>query len=277
MCAVFVKNDMRYDLKNKTVIVTGASSGIGAELSRRLICDYGCTVYGIARRVELLEKMRDTLGEKFIVTPLDVSKKENWTALVSTLESEGVVIDTLINCAGILPKFASVENSSSDDVICALEVNFYSQVYATEALLPVIKKSTQGAIISFSSSSALCTFAGVSAYCASKSASRAYFECMARENKSLYVATVMNGFVKTDIMKNQNASEKDARLFMKVCADLDKTVKKILRKIKRRKARIVVGIDAHLMSFFYRLFPNLTPKVISKILKKTKLEIFKDI
>ena len=268
---------MRYDLKSKTVIVTGASSGIGAQLSKRLVCDYGCTVYGIARREELLCQMREELGEKFIPTPLDVSQRENWISLACRLDSEGVVIDTLINCAGILPKFASVENSSSDEVKKALDVNFLSQVYATEAMLPIIKKSTQGAVISFSSSSALCTFAGVSAYCASKSASRAYFECMARENKDIYVACIMNGFVKTDIMKNQNAPEGDARLFMKVCADLDKTVSKILRKIRRRKSRIVVGIDAHLMSAFYRLFPNLTPKIISKILKGTHLEIFKDI
>ena len=268
---------MKYNLDNKTVVLTGASSGIGREIATRLVKNHACTVYGIARREGELEKLRQTLGEKFIPIPMDITHKEKWHDLFAKLQSDGIVVDTLINCAGILPKFASVEKSSANDTENALNVNFLSQVWASEILLPLIKKSTQGAIISFASSSALCPFAGVSSYCASKSASKAYFECMARENKEIYVASVMNGFVKTDIMKNQNATERETKLFNKVCADLDKTVTKILRRIKRRKSRIVVGTDAHLMSALYRLFPNLGPKIISKFLKKTKFELFKDI
>lgn len=268
---------MKYDFTNKTVIITGASSGIGKEIATRLVKRFNATVYGIARRAELLEQIALELGERFIPTPFDATDKSAWCELAKGLDSEGVIVDTLINCAGALPKFASVENSSADSVAKIMEINFMAQVYATEAMLPNIKKSTQGAIISFASSSALCPFAGVSAYCASKSATKMYFECMVNENKDIYVSSVMTGFVKTDIMKNQGASEKDARLFSKVCAPLDKTVNKIMRKIRRRKSRIVVGADAHLMSFMYRHFPRLTPKLISKILKKTKLEIFSQI
>ncbi len=268
---------MRYDFTNKTVIITGASSGIGKEIVKRLVGKFGATVYGVARRAELLDEIEGELGEKFIPTPFDATDKDAWGELAKRLADEGVIVDTLINCAGVLPKFASVENSSSESVAKIMEINFMAQVYATEAMLPIIKKSTQGAIISFASSSALCPFAGVSAYCASKSATKMYFECMASENKDIYVSSIMTGFVKTDIMKNQGASEKDSRLFLKVCAPLDKTVNKIMRKIRKRKSRIVVGADAHLMSFMYRHFPRLTPRLISKILKKTKLEIFKDI
>ncbi|MBQ2810009.1 MAG: SDR family oxidoreductase [Clostridia bacterium] len=268
---------MKYDFTNKTVILTGASSGIGKEMAKRLVNRFNCTVYGVARREELLCAIREELGERFIPTPFDVSIKDEWISLKNRLETEGKGIDVLINCAGILPRFASVENSTSQEFEMAMSVNFLSQVYATEAMLPIIKKSTQGAIISFSSSSALCPFAGVSAYCASKSASKMYFECMARENKDIYIATIMNGFVKTDIMKNQSPTEREAKIFNKVCADLDKTVNKIMRKIRRRKKRIIVGFDAHLMNFLYKFFPNLGPKIISKFLKKTNFEIFKDI
>ncbi len=273
----FEKVNMRYDFTNKTVILTGASSGIGKEIAKRLVLKFGAIVYGVARRAELLDEIKDSLGERFIPTPFDATDKGAWCELAKRLDGEGVIVDTLINCAGALPKFASVENSSSDSVAKIMEINFMAQVYATEAMLPIIKKSTQGAIISFSSSSALCPFAGVSAYCASKSAVRMYFECMASENKDIYVSSIMTGFVKTDIMKNQGASEKDARLFSKVCAPLDKTVSKIMRRLRRRKARIIVGADAHMMSFMYRCFPRFTSKLISKILKKTKLEIFSQV
>jgi short-subunit dehydrogenase len=273
----FEKVNMRYNFESKTVILTGGSSGIGKEIAKRLVLKFGATVYGVARRAEMLEEIRCELGERFIPTPFDATDKDGWGALAKRLDSEGVIVDTLINCAGALPKFASVENSSSESVAKIMEINFMAQVYATEAMLPIIKKSTQGAVISFASSSALCPFAGVSAYCASKSATKMYFECMASENKNIYVSSIMTGFVKTDIMKNQGPSEKDARLFSKVCAPLDKTVNKIMRRLKRRKVRIIVGADAHMMSFMYKHFPRLTPKLISKILKSTKLEIFSQV
>ena len=272
-----LRNDMKYRLENKTVVLTGASSGIGKEIATVLVTKYSCRVYGIARRESLLLELRDSLGDNFIPCAFDATDRGKWQDLANQLKSEDVTVDTLINCAGVLPKFSSVENSTSEQVLKAMSINFNAQIYATEALLPSIKKSTQGAVISFSSSSALCPFVGVSAYCASKSASRAYFECFARENKKLYVASVMNGFAKTDIMREQSIGKKEMRLISKVSASPQKTVARILRKIKKRKSRIIVGADAHLMNFAYKLFPNLAPKIITKILKGSGLEIFNEI
>lgn len=276
--AVFVNGEnMRYDFRNKIVALTGASSGIGRELATHLVTCFNCRVYGIARRENILNEMRTSLGELFIPCPFDVAVKENWTEFSKSLENDGVRVDILINCAGILPEFSSTLTAGSDAAEKALSINFLSQVYAAEAMLPIIKKSTQGALISFASSSALCPFAGVGAYCASKSASQRYFECLAAENSDIYVATVLNGFVKTDIMKNQHASERDIKIFSAVCADLDKTVNKLMRRFKRRKKRIIVGFDAHVMNLLYKLFPNAGPKIITKILKKSGLEIFSKI
>jgi Fe-S oxidoreductase len=63
-------------------------------------------------------------------------------------------------------------------------------------------------------------------------------------------------------------------VFSKISADLQKTVNKIIKKIKRRKGRIIVGLDAHLMNFLYKLFPRLGPAIITRVLKKSGLEIF---
>lgn len=268
---------MRYNLRNKTVVLTGASSGIGKEIATLLIKKHNCKIFAIARRETLLYELQNQLGENFIPYPFDVSIKEKWRDFATFLEKNDIQIDALINCAGILPKFSSAEKSTSEQTEMVMAVNFFSQIYATETLLPNIKKSSKGAIISFSSSSALCPFAGVSSYCASKSASRAYFECLARENKKIYVSTVMNGFVKTDIMRNQSASEKESRLVSWVSASAPRTARKIIRKIKRGKTRIIVGKDAHLMNFMYKLFPTSAPKIISWFLRKTGLELFKDI
>ena len=268
---------MRYKLNNKTVILTGASSGIGKEIAIKLICDYSCTVIAVARNEERLMSVKASLGDlsdRYIVHPFDASAKENWQSLASELEKTDTPVHILINCAGILPKFKS--GQTSDEIRNVFEINFFSQVYACEALIPLLQKSGESAIVNFSSSSALCPFGGVSAYTASKSALEKYTAALAVESKML-VCCVLPGFIKTDIMKNQGASERDARLFNKISASPKKAVKKILRRIRRKKSRIIVGFDAHLMNFMFKFFPKRAPKLITRFLRKTGLEIFKEI
>ena len=268
---------MRLDLRNKTVIITGASSGIGKCLAFKLIKDYGCSVIAVARNEERLISAKEELGyfgDKYTVRPFDASSKEDWVKLAEDLKNTDTSLDILINCAGILPKFSSQESLSDFEKV--MNINFYSQVYAIDALTPLLEKSESGAIINFSSASALCPFAGVKSYTASKSAVENYTAALACESK-LYVGCIIPGFVKTDIMKNQGASEKEAKLFSHVCSDLDKSVRKMIRRIKRKKSRIVVGVDARLMSFVYKHFPKKGPRLITWFLRKTGLDIFKEI
>jgi len=268
---------MKYNIRNKTVIITGASSGIGKCLAFKLIKSYGCSVIAIARNEERLLSAKNELGDlkdRYTVTPFDASIRENWINLAESLEKTDTYPDILINCAGILPKFSSNEGLAELEKV--MNINFYSQVYAIDVLLPLLEKSKGGAIINFSSASALCPFGGVKGYTASKAAVENYTAALACESK-LYVGCIIPGFIKTDIMKNQGASEKEARLFSHVCSDLDKSVRKMIRRIKRKKSRIVVGPDARLMSFVYKHFPKRGPKLITRFLRKTGLDIFKEI
>ena len=190
---------MKYKLDGKTVILTGASSGIGKEIALKLIKDFSCTVIAIARNEERLLKVKSELGDhgdKYIVRPFDASLKENWENLALDLEKADTPAHILINCAGVLPKFKA--GQTSDEIKSIFEINFFSQVYACEALMPILKKNGDGAIINFSSSSALCPFGGVSAYTASKVALARYTAALAVENKML-VSCVLPGFIKTDI------------------------------------------------------------------------------
>ena len=268
---------MRYKLNNKTAIITGASSGIGKALAFKLIRDYSCTVIAVARNEERLLSAKgelEDLSDRYIVRPFDASCKEEWVKLAAELENTDTPAHILINCAGVLPKFKAGQTGEETKRI--FDINFFSQVYSCEAIAPILEKSGDGAIINVSSSSALCPFGGVSAYTASKAASERYTAALACESK-MYVSCVLPGFIKTDIMKNQGASEKDARLFNKICSDLDKSVRKMLRRIRRRKSRIIVGADAHLMNLMFKLFPRRAPRLITWFLRKTKLEIFKEI
>ena len=157
----------------KTVIVSGASSGIGKGLVKKLIDEHGCRVIGIARNETKMLKLVEELGAKkryFSYFLFDVSVRENWKTFADALREQGVQPDILINNAGILPKFDKFLNYSIEDIDRAMQINFYSSVYSMNALLPMLMQSNAAGVVNIASSAALCSLAGTSVYSASKAA-----------------------------------------------------------------------------------------------------------
>ena len=102
-------------MNNTTVIVTGASGGMGKGIAESLIVDHGCTVIGIARSEEKMKKVVEELGpnaEKFSYKLFDVSVEQNWIDFAKYLEDNDIHPDILVNNAGILPKFDRFEHYS---------------------------------------------------------------------------------------------------------------------------------------------------------------------
>ncbi|MBR2443780.1 MAG: SDR family NAD(P)-dependent oxidoreductase [Clostridia bacterium] len=262
----------KFDYRGKVAIITGASSGIGKCLAHELITKYSSRVIGISRGAERLNEARDELGELFVPFPMDASLNEEWLRLREYLEKTDTCPDILINCAGILPKFEPFLKSGSERLRQVMDINLMAGAFGCETIMPMMKKGS--VVINISSSSALCPFSLVSAYSASKAAFERFSECLACESKDISVTTILPGFVKTDIMRDQGASKKEKGLIDKFSADPNRVAKKILSKGGRRKKRAVIGFDAHLMSFLYKLFPNSAPKIISGFLKKSGLELF---
>lgn len=265
----------KLNYKEITVLITGASSGIGKSLAMRLIQKYGARVIGAARSWEKLQLVKNELGEKYIPYSLDVTNKSAWGELYSYLEANKIKIDLLINCAGILPEFKSFEKTSIEEYEGVLNVNTLAPAYAIKALSPLINKG--GAVVNIASASALCPFGGVSTYTASKSALDNFTQALGCEYNDISFSSVLPGFVRTEIMKNQEISTREAKIIRAFSADPNKTARKILRRVSKRKARIIVGKDAHLLSLLYKLFPKKAPRLITWFLKKSGLELFKQI
>ena len=266
----------------KTVILSGASSGIGKGIAERLIRDHGCKVIGIARNEERLLNFKKELGDKgdnFTYYTFDVSQEEKWYELANTLRKENIRPDMLINNAGILPKFDKFVNYTIDEIRKAMEINFYSCVYSIKALMPLITESEVASIVNVASSAALCSLAGTSVYSASKAALKGFTEAMREEHRdNCYVALVCPGFTKTNIFRNQaESSSKSQKAMDLISTDCDKMVDYIINGIWKKKEKMVLGMDAHFMDKGYKLLGTACSKVSSKVMKISKLEMFENI
>ncbi len=266
----------------KTIIISGASSGIGKGIATRLIKEHGCNVIGIARNEERLISFKEELGSyghKFSYYTFDVSLENKWRELADTLKRENIKPDILINNAGILPKFDRFLNYSIDEIRKAMEINFYSCVYSMQALMPLILKSDSAAVVNVASSAALCSLAGTSVYSASKAALKGFTEAVREEHRGeCYIALICPGFTKTDIFRNQSKSSDKAQKAMDlISTDCDKMVNNIIRGIWKKRDKMVFGMDAHFMDKGYKILGTKCSLISSKVMKVSGLDMFKSI
>ena len=265
-------------LYNKVIIISGASGGIGFSLAERLIKNYGCTVLAIGRNQEKMQQNQKLLGEfsdKFIPYYFDVSKKENWETFAKTLANENVIPDILINNAGFMLPFSKFELYSDEEIEEIIRTDFVSNVYSIKKILPILKKSKTPAIINVSSAAGLLAVVGESMYSATKFAVRGFTEALRQEyKKEIYVAGIYPGFIKTNILNRMSVSDKNNKLINKLMMPVSKATKKMVNGIRRKKSRIVLGIDGKSMSFISRLMPSASSTIVAKVLKASKLEMF---
>ena len=267
---------MKKSLNNKTLIITGASSGIGYDIVKYILNKYNAKIIGVARNFENLLKVKKEFGERFVPISLDVSKIEDFEKLVDFIKENNYEIYGVINCAGVLPKFSLFSSTPREEFFNVLKIKFNSIVYSAEKLLPFLRE-TNGFMVNVTSSSALCPFAGVSAYSTSKVAAERFSTILSYEEKLVRITTVMPGFTKTNIMRNQNANEKEKKLIDKMSSRSDKVAKIIVKKSLKGKRRVIVGFDAHMTTILYKLFPVSAPKIIGFFLKNSGIKMFKEI
>lgn len=265
-----------------TVILTGASSGIGKDLAVRLIKDHGCNIIGIARNVERLEGVKTelgSLGHKFTYYSMDVSKKESWESLKNDLVEKGIQADILINNAGILPKFDSFLHYNDSDISKTTNINFYSAVYSMEVMMPYIMQSERAGILNIASSAALCSLAGTSLYSASKAALKSFTDAIREEVRGkCYIGLFCPGFTKTNILQSQGDVASGAQKVMDfISTDCDKMVDMIIKGLWQKKANRVLGADAKLMAEGNKIAGAKFNFICSQVMRLSKVSLFEDI
>ncbi|REL33860.1 SDR family oxidoreductase [Rhodohalobacter sp. SW132] len=196
------------DIKNKIAIVTGASSGIGTEFSRKLIQE-GATVYGLARNIDRLKELQNILGESFLPVKMDVTDHEKIASWVGKTFTEGKGPDILINNAG-LGLFGPVDELKLEDWETMMNVNVNGIFYLTRQIVPLMKRSgSHSHIINIASIAGMLGNPNLSGYNATKFAVRGFSEALFKELRydKIKVSCMFPGSIATSFFDNVDESE----------------------------------------------------------------------
>jgi short-subunit dehydrogenase len=261
-------------MKNRVVIVTGASSGIGKALVYGLAV-MGAKVVLAARNFQIIEDISSSLNVKGYETfaiNVDVSIENECKVLVEkTIEKYGK-IDVLINNAGISMR-AMFEDVDLKVIRQLMEVNFWGTVYCTKYALPYVLKE-KGSIVGVSSIAGYKGLPARSGYSASKFAMQGFLDVLRIENlkKDLHVLVACPGFTASNIRKT--ALDKDGSQQGETPRDEDKMMSpdvvayRIIDAIKKRKRTIIMTTDGVLTVFLNKFFPKLVDKLVYKHMAK---------
>lgn len=181
-------------------LITGASSGLGEGMARRLVQD-GEAVALVARRADRLEGLAEELrakGGKALVVAADVAERAAVHEAVQKTQDALGPITRLIANAGVSEHQAAADFDASD-FGRILQINVMGAAYAVEAVLPSMVAAGKGHLVAISSLAAYRGLPGSAAYCASKAALTALFESLRIEltPQGVAVSVIHPGFVKT--------------------------------------------------------------------------------
>ncbi|MBM6808680.1 glucose 1-dehydrogenase [Faecalicoccus pleomorphus] len=171
-------------LKEKSIVVTGASSGMGKAIVERFVKE-GALVVAVARRKERLDALKESLAQEkgqVLVFQGDVSKKEDNEKMIELAVQHFGKLDVLVNNAGIMDDMSGIGDATDEKYEQVMKVNVYGPMCAMRKAVSVFKEQGHGNIINVASVGGMRTAAGA-IYCASKAALLA----MTRNTAFMYI------------------------------------------------------------------------------------------
>ena len=222
---------MPSEWKDKVVLITGASSGIGRALAvawaRR-----GARVALLARRAEALEDVAgavEAAGGRAYAVVADVRKSEAVKAAVELVEREWGRVDVLVANAGV-GEITRVQDFPVEKAREVFETNVVGAMNSVAAVLPGMLERGDGQLVAISSLAAYRGLPGSGAYCASKAALSTFFESLRVELRpsNIYVTTIHPGFIDTPMTRGRNRK-------MPFLLDVEPAARLMLRAIEARR------------------------------------------
>jgi short-subunit dehydrogenase len=261
-------------LSGKVVVVTGAGSGMGRELTLELV-RRGASVAAVDIRAETLEETKNlavAAGGRVETFVLDVSDDAKVIALPAAVEKKLGTVDALINNAGIIQPFVMIKDLTVEAAAKVMNVNFHGPLMLTKAFLPGLLSRPEAHILNVSSMGAYAPVPGQSVYGASKAAIKLFTEGLRSEllTTNVGVTIVFPGAIATNIAANSGMAvpaggSADAAKFKTTPAPV--AAKKMVDAIEKNRARITIGQDATMMDIMTRINPVWAAGVIYKQMK----------
>ncbi len=261
--------------KNSVAVITGAGSGIGRALALRLTQE---NIAGIAiadfneQGLDETSAMLSNSKVKVSKHKIDVSKLDQVQRFADEVIAAHGRATHLVNNAGV-GVIGSFEQNSLEDFEWLMSINFWGVVYGCKVFMPILREQDSAHIVNISSVFGLIAPPEQTAYCASKFAVRGFTESLRHEleETNVRVSSVHPGGIKTNIARNSRLGEKTpedykkqgVKFFDKVALTTSETAAEtIIRGIKSKNPRILIGKDAHAINYISRLFPKKYLKIL---------------
>jgi len=261
-------------MKNKVVVITGGSSGIGKALAE-VFGTEGSLILITGRDIKTLNEAADELTKKGVTVhafQADVSREEDNRRMAEEAIRHYGRIDILINNAGISMR-ALFEEVDLEVVRRVMEINFFGALYATRHCLPEIIKH-RGSVIGISSVAGFRGLPGRTGYSASKFALNGFLEVLRSEllKSGVHVMTACPGFTASNIRiraltkdgSTQNESPRDEKKMMSP----EECARHIYTATVKRKQVLVLTAQGKLAVWLNKLFPRVADRVVYHVMAK---------
>ena len=254
------------DLKNKNVIITGASSGLGEEIAYQF-SKKGANLILLARRIEELNRVKNKCLQytnSVEVCSIDLSKIEEIEKFIQKVDEIGE-IDILINNAG-LSEMKYADEFTKDEIEYMFKVNTLNQIFLTTEIVKKMKRNKKGHIISVSSILGKITTPFSSIYSATKFSLIGYYNALRMEVKdyNIKVITINPGFIATNIVeKEKEYASKYKGKFLTV----EEVALNIINAINKNKNEVNIPRSLSVISKIRSFIPNVIDNYLYKSFK----------
>ena len=245
------------EIKKQNVIVTGAASGLGLELTKQLLNE-GANVAAVDINEENLRKLKETLNtEKLKTYVVDMGNSDSIKKFREDYQKDYTDVDIIINNAGIIQPFVKVDSLDDNTINKVMNVNFFGPLNLIRYFMEDLTKDTKEQyIVNVASMGGFFPFPGQTIYGASKAALKIFTEGLFAEleKTNVRVMIVLPGAMATNITKNSNVevSATDEQASFKMLSPQE-GAKQIIKGIKKNKFKLFLGSDSKFLRFLYKL------------------------
>jgi len=256
----------------ETVLITGASSGIGWELAHRFAADRADLIV-VARREDKLRELASVLEQQYGITvrvlPKDLSRPEAPQELFDALQRDGVAVDILVNNAGfgMLGSLAEIDLSRQSDM---LRLNTEAMLHLSRLFLPGMLERKRGGILNLGSTAAFQPGPGAAVYFATKAFVLSLTEALAEEvrGSGVHISCLCPGPTETGF--GEHSGFGTSLLFQLGTFSAAKVARIGHRGFRRNRTVVIPGVAPKLLVFSIRFTPRWVVRLIARVLLSRK-------